>query len=150
VLVNFFLVDDDRDDRDLFLEALTDINTSITLQSSINGKEALQTLIQHDIGPEMIFLDINMPEMNGWECLSHIKTIEKLRHIPVLMFSTSSVNVNGKKALEHGAVAYLEKPTNYLKLRAFLERLINEASPDNLIDTLRVIELTKTVNLLVV
>lgn len=149
MIKSIFLVDDDQDDRDFFFEALGEIGRPISIQSAVNGKEALNGLMLLETKPEIILLDINMPEMNGWDCLLNLKKNETLQHIPVLMFSTSSANINGKRAVETGAVGYLEKPPSYLKLKDFLEMLTRNSSPPDLLETLRMIKLTKKLNLFV-
>jgi CheY-like chemotaxis protein len=148
VIKKFLLADDDQDDTELFHEALKDIDGTIELSAANNGKEALRKLSQLVAIPEIIFLDINMPEMDGWDCLMNIKRSERLKSIPVLMFSTSSTSINGKKAVQSGAIGYLEKPTSYLKLKEFLEQLTT-ASQSNLLETMKFIESTKSFNLLV-
>ncbi len=148
MIKKFLLADDDQDDTDLFHEALRNIDQSIELYSAQNGKEALKKLTQQQADPEIIFLDINMPEMNGWDCLVNLKKNHQLKDIPVVMFSTSPASLNGKKAIEAGAVGFLEKPSSYLKLKDFLEQL-SRASKNNLLETLRLIESSKSHNLLV-
>lgn len=147
MIKKFFLADDDQDDTDLFHEALRNIDKSIELYSAQNGKEVLKKLTQQ-AAPEIIFLDINMPEMNGWDCLVTLKKNHELKDIPVVMFSTSSASINGKKAIEAGALGFLEKPSSYIKLKDFLEQL-SRASKNNLLETLRSIESSKSHNLLV-
>ena len=76
----FFLVaDDDEDDRFFFLEALRSIDPGITCMLASNGREAL-TLLQSDFFslPDYIFLDLNMPLMNGLKCLEEIKKISSM------------------------------------------------------------------------
>jgi CheY-like chemotaxis protein len=148
VIKKFLLADDDQDDADLFEEALRNIDKSIELSAANNGKDALRKLNQHLSVPEIIFLDINMPEMDGWDCLMNIKKNERFKNIPVVMFSTSSTSINGKKAIQSGAAGYLEKPTSYLKLKDFLEEL-SKASQSNLMETMRSIESSKAHNFLV-
>jgi CheY-like chemotaxis protein len=148
VIKKFLLADDDQDDTDLFLEALKNIDDSIELSAARNGAEALKKLNKHLPVPEIIFLDINMPEMNGWDCLMNIKQSDRFKDIPVVMFSTSSTSINGKKAIQSGAVGYLEKPTSFLKLKDFLEQL-TQASQTNLLETMRSIESSRSHNFLV-
>jgi CheY-like chemotaxis protein len=148
VIKKFLLADDDQDDRDLFQEALKNIDDSIELSAARNGAEALKKLGQHLAAPEIIFLDINMPEMDGWDCLMNIRGSDQFKDIPVVMFSTSPASINGKKAIQSGATGYLEKPTSFLELKDFLEQL-TRASRSNLLETLRSIESSRSHNFLV-
>jgi CheY-like chemotaxis protein len=148
MIKKFLLADDDQDDTDLFQEALKNIDGSIELSAAINGREALAKLNQYVSTPEIIFLDINMPEMDGWDCLMNIKKTERLKDIPVVMLSTSPTSINGKKAIQSGAIGYLEKPSSFVKLKDFLEQL-SKASHNNLLETMRSIESSKSHNFLV-
>jgi CheY-like chemotaxis protein len=144
----FLLVDDDQEDKDLFKEALHSIDTSIEFYASENAKELISSLRNGEIKPEIIFLDINMPEIDGWDWLSKVKSEVNLKNIPVLMYSTSPVSIDGRKALKKGALAFLEKPTSYIKLKEFLEQ-ITKANTEDLNLQLRQIEAAKTHRLIV-
>jgi len=148
VIKKFLLVDDDQDDTELFLEALRNIDQSIELYSAPNGKEVLKILSQRQVDPEIIFLDINMPIMDGWDCLVNLKKNDQLKHIPVVMYSTSSTSLSGQKAIQAGALGFLEKPSSYLLLKDFLRELC-KGSKGTLLETLRTIESSRTHHLLV-
>ena len=127
---NFFLADDDPDDADMFLEALSDIEPPVEIEHTKNCKGMIDKLNKAARLPEIIFLDINMPEINGWECLALLKADPRLREIPVLLYSTSPAELLGKKALEQGAVAFYEKPSNFKKLEAFLSAVAKTTIKD--------------------
>ena len=142
MILKFFLADDHQDDIDLFREALFDINPSIAFNFASNGKELVPKLQLGKLEPEIIFLDINMPGMNGWECLEVLKSKNELKDIPVIMYSTSSSGMDGKKALNLGALCFYEKPPNFLRLREFLNLIVASAVED-LKETLKEIERTR-------
>jgi len=120
---NIFLVEDDKDDQLFFIEALSGIvNTSLS-HVARNGKEALAELFSLDTLPDIIFTDINMPVMDGIECLSALSTNPKTRHIPVIILSSDIGRM--ETALRIGAMAFIEKPSEYGMLRKQLERVIN-------------------------
>jgi len=144
----FFLADDDQDDTELFEEALRNIDTHIELYRATNGKELINQLSTAPIHPEIIFLDINMPELDGWESLKTIKRDDRLKAIPVVMYSTSAAKIDGNKAIKAGAVCYLEKPHSFIKLQDFLKK-ISGSSKDRLVDTLKSIEATRSHNIIV-
>jgi CheY-like chemotaxis protein len=138
----FLLVDDDPDDIDLFEEALKRVDTSIEFYRAEDGSEVISLLKQDKIQPDIIFLDINMPDMNGWDCLAELKKDQKLKDIPVVMYSTSSAAIDGKKAISNGALGYLEKPPTFHELEEFLLKLV-PASSSSLNDALRKIAAAK-------
>ncbi|MBL0740469.1 response regulator [Chryseolinea lacunae] len=117
---NILLTDDDLDDRELFVEALASIDKSITCHLAENGKEALRLLQQKNIDVEAIFLDINMPVMDGWEFLNKLKNDHHYRDIPVIIYSTSSVEQDKNKALQLGAWTFITKPDSFTTLKEIL------------------------------
>lgn len=120
----FFLVDDDMDDIQLFKEAVSEINDSIILQSAIDGQDAIDKLSSGEVeDPDVIFLDINMPIMNGWQFLAALKG-GNYRHIPVIMFSTSPNQQDIDKALGLGALCFFSKPDDYSRLKEILEVVV--------------------------
>jgi CheY-like chemotaxis protein len=118
----FLLVDDDPDDQEIFQIALDEIDPGIKLVVANNGIEALQ-LLKKDPSyiPDFIFLDINMPKMNGIQCLPEIRKFGHLENVPIIMYSTSSdINIiNNTKKL--GATEFLVKPTGLRSLVKNLE-----------------------------
>lgn len=120
------LIDDDADDRELFCEALTDITSKIRCDAISNGQKAFLQLEQQEPEfPELIFLDINMPALNGWECLKKLKESAAYRHIPVIMYSTSSYPEEIRKAGQLGALCFFSKPTDYEQLKTSLKLVID-------------------------
>lgn len=120
----FLLVDDDSDDVELFGDALSDISKDYYFYSAEDGAAALKKLRdkQHP-KPSFIFLDINMPGMGGWEFLSFIKKDEELRHIPVIVYSTSSHPHDIEKALKGGAMGFFRKPDSMRELTDVLAKI---------------------------
>src|SRR6187431_2217139 len=114
--IEFLLVDDDSDDSDLIFEVLSEIDSSVKYRYAMDGPEAL-TLLEEDYTPSIIFLDINMPGMNGWQCLTKLKSNDQFKHIPVVMYSTSSYQHEIEKAFELGALAFFTKPNHYSLLK---------------------------------
>ena len=117
------LVDDDADDIELFLEALLDLDAGIACTHAKNGVDALQMLKKTNL-PDMIFMDINMPKMNGWECLKALKDDPDLQHIPVVMYSTSANDAELARALSLGAKHLFRKPHSFSELKDTLREMI--------------------------
>lgn len=67
------MADDDTDDTEMFCEALADIDENIICHTPYNGGEALKILTELNEKPKLVFLDLNMPVMNGWDCLKPLK-----------------------------------------------------------------------------
>jgi CheY-like chemotaxis protein len=104
------LVDDDEDDREIFCLALEKVDTSIKCVSARDGREALSILESGSFIPDYIFLDLNMPIMDGKECLKEIRKINQLNRVPVIMFSTSSVDRDKDETKKLGANEFITKP----------------------------------------
>lgn len=122
---SLLLVDDDADDQLLFSEALREINHPVSYEAATDGIDALKRLSTAPSIPQLIFLDLNMPIMHGFECLKRIKEHAYLNTIPVIIFTTSNSPLDIHMAKQLGASAYFCKPMhfNHLceKLRSILE-----------------------------
>jgi CheY-like chemotaxis protein len=103
-------VDDDPDDLELLVEAITTIDTSIVCVTAANGLEAVN-YVRENI-PDFILLDINMPVLNGIEALKAIRDIDALQNVPVIMFSTSDSYKEKQIAKSHDA-EFFTKPNSY-------------------------------------
>lgn len=120
-----FVADDDIDDLFLFEEALKVADPSVKLITSNNGQNALEILnnVSESL-PDIIFLDINMPLVDGWECLESIKRSDRLAHIPVIIYSTSNNQRDIDRAYEKGAFCFCTKPDQFKILVNLLKLII--------------------------
>jgi CheY-like chemotaxis protein len=118
------MVDDDVDDREIFLLALQTLKPTAQCVFAADGEEAISQLRNTDFKPDEIFLDINMPRMNGIRCLQEIRKMEHLKHVPVFMFSTSSEPVVIEETRRKGATAYIIKPASIEELVGLLRPFI--------------------------
>lgn len=117
---NIFLTDDDADDCLLFSEALQEVtgNDQTRLTIASDGVKLMQVLDQTvPPAPEIIFLDLNMPRKNGFECLDEIRNDPRLKDIPVVIFSTSSNKDVVERTYQQGANYYICKPQSYSVLK---------------------------------
>jgi CheY-like chemotaxis protein len=127
----FLLVDDDSDDTELFTEAIEAVDASVRFYSAADGREALDKLSAKAINPpDIIFVDINMPEMNGWQLLHRLKGDQDLKDIPVIIYSTSSQLKDIKTASASGALCFFTKPTSFVHLKKILEVVIAHMQQD--------------------
>lgn len=132
-LRNFLVVDDDCDDTELFAEALEAVDASTSCLNATHGKDALDKLQKKEIKkPDLIFLDINMPVMNGWQFLSKIKESDSLKEIPVIMYSTSSTRSDIKTAMSSGALCFFTKPESFRQLKKIVQIVVQHMNNDNL------------------
>lgn len=124
-MIRVLLADDDRDDAEIFSEALTVACASTSVERFENGKLLLDFLERNDSPtPHIIFLDLNMPVMNGWQCLAALKLNEKFRSIPVVMYTTSSNPRDKQIALDLGAHGLIVKPSRAKLLERILSGIV--------------------------
>ena len=107
------LVDDDEDDQFFFMDALKEVYPSVQCEIANNGLEAIGQLKSVSPLPSIIFLDLNMPLMNGYECLAGLKKDERLRNIPIVIYTTSTNNAELERIGRLGAKAILSKPSDF-------------------------------------
>ena len=112
----FMLVDDDSDDRFFFQMTVNEIHPSYECLTANDGAEALETLRTLDPLPHFIFLDLNMPGMGGKDCLRALKEDERLKQIPVIIYSTSTRQEDIDAVMALGAAHYIVKPVKIGKL----------------------------------
>lgn len=112
-------IEDDKEDRYLFQDALKCINHQIEFDSAVNCEEALSKL-KTQKPPDVIFLDINMPIRSGIDCLKVIRSNPLLSRIPVVIYSASNTKKDIIECLSLGASKYLVKPNDFNSLCAEL------------------------------
>jgi len=125
------LADDDSDDTEMFCEAVEIASRNVICHTAINGEELLKKLQKLERLPGIIFLDMNMPIMNGWECLAVLKADRRYREIPVIMISTSSHREDVATCLESGALCYLVKPADFNVLVRLLKTITEHIGRGN-------------------
>jgi CheY-like chemotaxis protein len=107
------IVDDDEDDRNLFIESAKEINASITFITASDGQEALRLLKdEHNKLPDYIFLDLRMPRIGGKKCLEEIRKDKRLHELPVFIYTTSTYVKDSMELKEMGAVHFISKPAD--------------------------------------
>ena len=131
--MKILLIDDDSDDRALFREALQEISPETLCVTEGDVRKALKDLYDPAVQlPNVIFMDINMPRISGWDCLTEIRSNESTKDIPVVMYSTSSHEKDIEKATRLGASCLLTKPEDYCQLKKYmadLVRFLNDETP---------------------
>jgi CheY-like chemotaxis protein len=116
------LADDDDDDQFFFRQALADLNPSIQVDTAKNGEELLQLLTNHTA--DLIFVDLNMPVKNGFQCLREIRANPKFQEVPVIVFSSDKRPAHIEMACHLGANIFFLKPFNYTDLKSALKSVL--------------------------
>jgi len=124
--IKILLTDDDEDDRDFFAEALEDLDLDYPIEFCKNGVELLDRLYDANLPiPDIIFLDLNMPILSGFETLQQIRENDKFKDIPVIAIYSTSATVDGiKSTFGLGANAYVVKPLAFNDLKILLKKVI--------------------------
>ena len=135
--LSLLIVDDDADDRNLFTEAVKDVDENITCAEVNNGEQALKFLKDGgNVLPDCIFLDLRMPRLGGKKCLQALKSDERLKHIPVYIYTTSRELEESRELKAMGAFHFISKPNNeedvYYLVALALEELLIQSEADNL------------------
>lgn len=131
------LADDDADDAEVFKEALEKVCDTADCTWVENGKKLFLYLEKVSTLPEVIFLDVNMPEMNGWQCLAKLKNSSEYKSIPVIMYTTSSSPRDRQIAQDMNAHGLITKPSNHKVLEKILDLVVCNLGKEELIDALK-------------
>jgi CheY-like chemotaxis protein len=119
------LIDDDKDDQHIFKEALRSIDPKITCETAENGQVAINLLARTKVLPDIAFVDLNMPVMDGYGFLRYRVTNERLQRLRVGIFSTAPVLTEMKTSKGLGASFYLTKPGDFPTLCAKLRKILS-------------------------
>ncbi|MFS4418238.1 response regulator [Maribacter sp. 2307ULW6-5] len=115
-----FLADDDADDRQFLIDAFQELPDRVKVTTFDNGVELMDALLHTKPLPQMVFLDLFMPLMNGEECLHDIRNEAALAAIPVVIYSTMLDPDKAADLKEQGANKYLQKPASFEALKQAL------------------------------
>lgn len=124
VPITILLVDDDADDREMAREAFADSHLRNDLHCVETGEEMLSYLRREGAyadpasspTPGLVLLDLNMPGIGGREALQRMKADPGLKHIPVIVMTTSKADEDILNSYQHGANSYITKPVTFAGL----------------------------------
>ncbi|HZK92686.1 MAG TPA: response regulator [Prolixibacteraceae bacterium] len=146
--LNILLADDDTDNCFFFDKALKEIPIATHLTTVYDGEQLMNYLFKNsDHLPDVLFLDLNMPRKTGFECLVEIKENEKLKDLPVIIFSTLfPCDINYEQGIidllyQIGMQDYFGKPPEFSQFKQIIQQSLtliaqaNIAQPNNLIPT---------------
>ena len=117
------LIDDDEDDRDMFFEAIKDINALHSCISMENGEKAINYLKSEKQLPDIIFLDINMPGVDGIEILAYLRREPRLIPVPVFVITSDDQPETRRKVMKLGANVMIIKPATIDALEDGLKKV---------------------------
>ena len=129
--LNILLADDDIDDCVFFKAAVDEFPLSTHLTSVHNGEQLMQLLTNEPNElPHILFLDLNMPRKNGFECLSEIKLSKKLKQLPVIIFSTSFEQEVVNLLYKNGAQYFIRKPSEFSQFKKIIQQTLTLITQD--------------------
>lgn len=124
--LSVLLADDDPDDRMLFADAILELNRNLSLTCIDNGEELIHYLLNSaSILPDILFLDLNMPRKNGFQCLEEIRSHQELSGIFIVIYSTTGSPREIDEVFEKGANLFLNKPNSYTGLKNTLSKVFD-------------------------
>jgi len=119
-----FYTDDDQDDIEFFREIINSFGSGYSLVTQNNGDQLLRALNNPPPNPHLLFLDINMPGLNGLEVLKKIRESRNSENLPIVMFSTSGDVNTINKSRELGANYYVQKSNVFDQLKRSIEHTL--------------------------
>ena len=118
--------EDDPEDIEVVCEALKEIGSSLYCQPVSDGRQLFTYLQNTVVLPELILLDINMPMIDGIECLKQLKQNRKYHDIPTVIYTTSTRPEDATFVKKLGALDFITKPSTFQQLVSTLKSLISK------------------------
>ncbi|MBT1701856.1 response regulator [Chryseosolibacter indicus] len=124
--MDILFVDDDVEEREFFKDALSYVDSSKACVLTGDCEQALTLLKEAEKLPSYVFLDINMPMMDGKSCLDQIRRDPRLSNVKVVMYSTSSEQKLMEEYKKSGATYFMIKPSTFKGLCDSLSVLLDK------------------------
>lgn len=123
-LLYILLADDDADDRMIFEDAILELRLNLDFRTVNDGMELMDYMLGSGIIlPQILFLDLNMPFKNGFQCLQEIRSIKAFEDMFIILYSTTARPSDIDLAFEKGASMFIQKPNSYSDLKQILLKL---------------------------
>lgn len=120
-----FYTDDDNEDIEFFKEVTSALPNKPDVVAHSSGSKLLDALHNPPPHPHIVFLDLNMPGINGFEVLKKVRANDSLSNLPVVIFTTSSDDRTIEKSRDLGANFFLPKSSSYPELKKSIEHALN-------------------------
>jgi CheY-like chemotaxis protein len=121
-----YIIDDDIDDQNFLTEAIKEIDSAIECYTAMNGQEGLNKLEANAVPfPSLIFLDLNMPRIDGRKFLMALKKHPKFKSIPVVIYTTSADQKDRDEMHQLGAADYVVKQADFFLLKEHLHTIFS-------------------------
>ena len=124
--LSILLVDDDVEDQEIFLDAIKEVDPLVHCFCAADGEDALKLLgTEAIVKPDLVFIDLNMPKLNGKQLLLELKRSDNLKDIPVIMYSTFFGPSDIEEITASGASHYMIKSTRFEDLCLNLKHILS-------------------------
>lgn len=121
---NILLIDDDPEDADIFKEAVYFLNSEIVCHAVTNPLRAFEELLVAENLPDMVFVDFNMPALNGAQLIQKMRTEKRLQNITFVLMSSHSEDVINVLTEKFDKVQYIIKPSSFQELVDLMDTLL--------------------------
>lgn len=123
--LHILLGDDDEEDRDIFISAMREVAPDVQITVARDGRELMKILEDNPTTlPDIVFLDLNMPIKNGYECLEEIRAHQRIGNVPVVIYSTSTSREHIDYTYNKGADLYICKPESFSEIKLIAGKLM--------------------------
>ena len=123
--LNALVIDDDSEDVAMIVGALEEDRNIAKIVTMTSGEDVIALLDEGSFRPDIIFLDLNMPKMNGFDVLDAIRSRDLLANLPIVILTTSHHSADMRASFQGLASSYVVKPVSHAILKAKLEQISN-------------------------
>ena len=122
-MLKILLVDDDQEEYEFITSAFESLTVNADIIQVQDCSDVTQTIKSHN--PDMVFIDINMPSINGIDCLKAVRADSRFETLPIIIYSTSNNVADIQESFKHKANLYVVKPNTFKKLTASLQKVLS-------------------------
>ena len=122
-MLKILLVDDDQEEYEFITSAFENLTVNAEVVQVQDCSDVAETIRSHN--PDMVFIDINMPSINGIDCLKSVRADSRFENLPIIIYSTSNNVSDIQDSFNHKANLYVVKPNTFNKLTASLQKVLS-------------------------